>query len=56
MKLAHYVFLALLVLPFVFPKLLWWLISAMLIATIVMLLIAGPLTVASWFVPRNPKR
>ncbi len=53
MKLAHFVFLALLIVPFVLPKLMWWLIGAMMVATVLMLLLWGPLTIASWFVPRK---
>ena len=56
MKLAHYVFLALLILPFVFPKLLWWLAGALFLLAIGMFLLSGPAYIASLFVPRGPKR
>ncbi|MCY1353889.1 hypothetical protein D9M69_402430 [compost metagenome] len=55
MKLAHYVFLAIIATAFLLPKLLIWLSGVMLCVAFVMLLLWGPVTVANWFLPRPPK-
>jgi polyferredoxin len=56
MKPAHYVLVVLLVLPFVAPKLAWWLIGAMLVATLLLLVFGGTVRFANLFLPRTPKR
>ncbi|WP_156088616.1 hypothetical protein [Pseudomonas sp. SJZ079] len=56
MKLAHFVLLALLVIAFVLPKLMWWLIGAAFVVAFALLLISGPAYFAGLFLPRPPKR
>ena len=52
MKLAHYVFVIVLLVSVFAPMLLLKGLSFVLMA---LLLVAGPLLIASWFVPRKPR-
>lgn len=53
MKLHHFIFLFALVLMFIAPKLMMW---ALALAFIGMLVMAGPVLLASLLAPRPPKR
>lgn len=56
MRLHHVVFLVLIALGLMFPKLIAWIAIAMVVAALLMVAVSGPVSIANLFAPRAKKR